>query len=180
MRLGARCTSRALLDLGLSGLPSPAWRSKAQKLARQVLRQKAKQPNLWPERPSAQSLVVWCAYDLLDEDGSVWKEGCVVPSAPLDSADQDDDLLLPVFVEHDRSRHAERHALLKIIQKIQREGRCFHQISGEICLYAAHTPCISCLAVFCQFRCLFPHVRLNVQFDDWSTTRRALIDLDRR
>merc|ERR1719401_1547512 len=38
--------------------------------------------------------------------------------------------------------------------------------SGTIQMYISHFPCISCIAIFCQFIRFFPGVRLEMDFDD--------------
>lgn len=96
--------------------------------------------------------------------------------------------VLPVFAQHDRSNHAERQALMKIIARVQKasgaqsdeafEAECA-EVTGTVRLYASHTPCISCMACFCQFQRLFPKVKLCVDFDDWRDTRR-MVELSRR
>jgi len=87
--------------------------------------------------------------------------------------------LLPVFVEHDRSSHAERMALLSIGDVIKETGGKLHpdsKISGSVCVYATHTPCISCLAVFCQFKRRLPGVNLYFYYDTWGDNRRWIAD----
>lgn len=96
--------------------------------------------------------------------------------------------VLPVFAQHDRSNHAERQALIKIISRVQAacgattdeefEREC-SEVTGTVRLYASHTPCISCMACFCQFQRLFPKVKLCVDFDDWRDTRR-MVEMMRR
>lgn len=96
--------------------------------------------------------------------------------------------VLPVFAQHDRSNHAERQALIKVIARVQEasgaqndaefEAECA-EVTGTVRLYASHTPCISCMACFCQFQRLFPKVKLCVDFDDWRDTRR-MVELARR
>jgi len=96
--------------------------------------------------------------------------------------------VLPVFAQHDRSNHAERQALIKVISRVQEasgaktdaefEAECA-QVTGTVRLYASHTPCISCMACFCQFQRLFPKVKLCVDFDDWRDTRR-MVEIARR
>merc|ERR1712217_861600 len=96
--------------------------------------------------------------------------------------------VLPVFAQHDRSNHAERQALIKVITRVQEacgaqtdeefEAECA-EVTGTVRLYASHTPCISCMACFCQFQRLFPKVKLCVDFDDWRDTRR-MVELARR
>lgn len=93
-----------------------------------------------------------------------------------------------MFAQHDRSNHAERQALIKIIARVQEacgantddefEEECAN-VTGTVRLYASHTPCISCMACFCQFQRLFPKVKLCVDFDDWRDTRR-MVELARR
>eukprot|EP00929_Paragymnodinium_shiwhaense_P068998 TRINITY_DN34810_c0_g1_i2.p1 TRINITY_DN34810_c0_g1~~TRINITY_DN34810_c0_g1_i2.p1 ORF type:complete len:525 (+),score=126.66 TRINITY_DN34810_c0_g1_i2:342-1916(+) len=96
--------------------------------------------------------------------------------------------VLPVFAQHDRSNHAERQALIKVIARVQEA--CGAQtdsefeaeaaeVTGTVRLYASHTPCISCMACFCQFQRLFPKVKLCVDFDDWRDTRR-MVEMARR
>lgn len=83
--------------------------------------------------------------------------------------------LLPVFVEHDRSSHAERMALLALGETIKNAGGQLHpeaKVRGASIVYASHTPCISCLSVFCQFKRKLPNVRLYYYFDTWDQTRR--------
>mmetsp|Transcript_67421 Transcript_67421/g.217754 ORF Transcript_67421/g.217754 Transcript_67421/m.217754 type:complete len:901 (+) Transcript_67421:169-2871(+) len=116
--------------------------------------------------------------------------------------------LRAIFVEHDRSQHAERKALLAIARLISRhevkaaqeaqireEAEAFQlgvdaggnearsgaaavarpsKASGEVRLFGTHTPCISCMAVFCQFQAAFPGVKLRVEFTEWRETRKAL------
>mmetsp|Transcript_96076 Transcript_96076/g.170504 ORF Transcript_96076/g.170504 Transcript_96076/m.170504 type:complete len:584 (+) Transcript_96076:23-1774(+) len=96
--------------------------------------------------------------------------------------------VLPVFAQHDRSNHAERQALIKVIARVQEasgaktdkefEAECA-EVTGTVRLYASHTPCISCMACFCQFQRLFPKVKLCVDFDDWRDTRR-MVEIARR
>jgi len=95
---------------------------------------------------------------------------------------------LPVFAQHDRSNHAERQALMKVIARVQEAcgaqtdeefEREAAETTGTVRLYASHTPCISCMACFCQFQRLFPKVKLCVDFDDWRDTRR-MVEMARR
>lgn len=96
--------------------------------------------------------------------------------------------VLPVFAQHDRSNHAERQALIKVITRVQeacgaKTDEEFEveaaEVTGTVRLYASHTPCISCMACFCQFQRLFPKVKLCVDFDDWRDTRR-MVEMARR
>jgi len=83
--------------------------------------------------------------------------------------------ILPIFVDHDRTAHAERQALLCILEGLpidnQDEG-VRHDISGKVRVYATHTPCISCCSAMCQFTRAFEKAKLAVTFDTWKETRR--------
>jgi len=84
--------------------------------------------------------------------------------------------LFPVFVQHDRSPHAERQALhncLAIMDEARGKDGRTHASEGEVRLYACHTLCVSCLSVVCQFAKLVePNTHLKVAFDDWRETRK--------
>lgn len=85
--------------------------------------------------------------------------------------------ILPVFVDHDRSAHAERQALLVMLQAVpmdkDTEG-VVEGVTGQARVYATHTPCISCLSSMCQFTRCFPGAGLKVCYDQWKETRRWL------
>jgi len=93
-------------------------------------------------------------------------------------------LLLPPFAHHNRAAHAERHALLRLLAELlgaKRTGASASDadmmvMSGDVWLFATHTPCISCLAVFCQFRRLLPGVRLHISFLEWRRTRKQVLE----
>ncbi|CAE7494387.1 unnamed protein product [Symbiodinium natans] len=77
--------------------------------------------------------------------------------------------LRPVQVEHDRSSHAERQALLSLLAREAeatfRDGsQDFGDFRGAVRLYVTHTLCISCLAACYQYKALHPHLRLSVGF----------------
>merc|ERR1719188_890839 len=82
--------------------------------------------------------------------------------------------VLPVFVDHDRSTHAERQALLVILQSlpVAKDEGVPADIRGKARVYASHTPCISCLSSMCQFTRAFEGASLAVTFDTWRETRR--------
>merc|ERR1719253_326005 len=110
------------------------------------------------------------------------------PTKPKSKLRAPGSYVLPVFAQHDRSNHAERQALIKVISRVQEacgaqndeefEAECA-EVTGTVRLYASHTPCISCMACFCQFQRLFPKVKLCVDFDDWRDTRR-MVEMARR
>eukprot|EP00397_Hematodinium_sp_SG-2012_P020341 GEMP01020951.1.p1 GENE.GEMP01020951.1~~GEMP01020951.1.p1 ORF type:complete len:758 (+),score=217.91 GEMP01020951.1:40-2313(+) len=58
-----------------------------------------------------------------------------------------------IYIEHDRSQHAERQALLKT-----------RNDEGVVELYVTHRPCVSCIAAMVAFQS--PKVQLKVAFDD--------------
>ena len=133
------------------------------------------------QKALAKQLVVWLVYDLMiPVQGSnrlarrfhmTGRPGfaCENQSLPTEEVP-----LSSIFVEHDRGSHAERWALLSVIADLLAEGLRpidFQSITGTVQLYAVHTPCISCLAAFCQFRSAFPKVLLKVAFQDWSVSR---------
>ncbi|OLP95294.1 hypothetical protein AK812_SmicGene22593 [Symbiodinium microadriaticum] len=144
--------------------------------------------------PVSNALVAWMAHSLRVQKGA---EELVHLSRgrPFGYAigkPEVSEWLLPVFVEHDRSSHAERMA-----QTIRSRGKgsYFHKIvlygcvksagaklhpdssvSGMVAVYATHTPCISCMAVFCQFKQKLPGVKLYVCFDKWGETNRWIAE----
>eukprot|EP00931_Biecheleriopsis_adriatica_P059042 TRINITY_DN35266_c0_g1_i1.p1 TRINITY_DN35266_c0_g1~~TRINITY_DN35266_c0_g1_i1.p1 ORF type:complete len:685 (-),score=137.67 TRINITY_DN35266_c0_g1_i1:65-2119(-) len=191
--LGTVHTQRALQDLGLGDERPPAWRSVAGRAARAALQRRRRtsgsgRKEVWPERPIARLLSVWMAYrfHVLRRDGSersAHNAGLIVfaASEKRDRHRHGSGIppLLPIFVEHDRGTHAERQALLHAVSELEMlagsEPESLRHARGEVRLFAVHTPCISCLAVFCQFRAAFPEVDLRVEFDDWPATRQALL-----
>jgi hypothetical protein len=83
--------------------------------------------------------------------------------------------ILPVFVDHDRSAHAERQAMLVFLEDAPIDDRTEGVkpgVKGQIRIYASHTPCISCLSSMCQFTRCFEGAGLKVTFDTWRETRR--------
>ncbi|CAE7344930.1 osm1 [Symbiodinium sp. CCMP2456] len=83
--------------------------------------------------------------------------------------------ILPVFVDHDRSSHAERQALLVLLQAAPidpvSEG-VKKGVTGQMRVFASHTPCISCLSSMCQFTRCFEGWLSLVTYDTWKETRR--------
>ncbi|CAK9108529.1 unnamed protein product [Durusdinium trenchii] len=82
-------------------------------------------------------------------------------------------MLQPVFSHIHREDHSERSALLHIARTVLK--RCGSQASddcsGWLRLYVSHFPCISCVAVICQFIRFFPAIRLELDFDNMWKTR---------
>ena len=191
--LGSFFTAEALRALGFS-CTDVDWQ-RAESGALQALCQRPKclegssemsraESDAWyflPEKALAQQLVVWLAYDLVHRDGShdrhFTMKGRPQFASKQDSIPTEEVPLSSVFVEHDRSNHAERWALFSVIADLLAEGlqpRDFCSVRGTVQLYAVHTPCISCLAAFCQFQSAFPRVSLKVGFKDWRTSRATI------
>lgn len=81
-------------------------------------------------------------------------------------------LLTSVLADHDRSQHAERQALMSLVEGLDLADPEGEAVSGPIQLYISAHPCISCTAVFFQLTHMWPGVRLRVAFDAWEDTRR--------
>ena len=67
--------------------------------------------------------------------------------------------------EHDRTGHAERHALLSIASFWLRDGFDV-LVEGHVELHITHFPCISCVGVMAQSSRMFPGVELRLYFQD--------------
>lgn len=94
------------------------------------------------------------------------------PSGPQSEA------LRAIFSRHDRSQHSERRAMLKVVERLG-EGHASLNATGSVRLFSCHTPCMSCLFVFAQFRAMYPKVRLTVAFMSWTETYAALQEAKR-
>eukprot|EP00933_Yihiella_yeosuensis_P047413 TRINITY_DN4324_c1_g1_i1.p1 TRINITY_DN4324_c1_g1~~TRINITY_DN4324_c1_g1_i1.p1 ORF type:complete len:215 (-),score=40.19 TRINITY_DN4324_c1_g1_i1:113-757(-) len=83
------------------------------------------------------------------------------------------DMLQPIFSHINRDDHAERAAFLHITRALlKRSGwQGSDDCSGWLRMYVSHFPCISCVAVSCQFVRFFPGVRLEMDFDNMWKTR---------
>merc|ERR1712232_1257035 len=83
------------------------------------------------------------------------------------------EILPPVYSHIDReAAHCERRAFLHVTRAaVRRCGRdAADECSGVVSMYVPHFPCVSCLAVSCQFIRFFPAVRVEMDFDDmWKT-----------
>lgn len=144
-------------------------------MAKLVGRRELHQLEAWPEDdPQAKELVAWSS-------------GWAGPSAEdmrvifRDRAVGHNDAkpviyILPVFVDHDRTAHAERQALLCLLEACPMDPKTEGQDTwvGQIRVFATHTPCISCLSSMCQFTRAFPGGGIKVSFDAWKQTRRWL------
>ena len=79
--------------------------------------------------------------------------------------------VLPVFIAHARDNHAERGALQALLASAKGKR-------GVAALYAAHTPCVSCLAGCMHVAELVPGVSLRVAFDTWEQARSLALALE--
>lgn len=174
--VGNYFTERAAWELQMAQLGNPVLPA-ARVASRQVLCNANVEAG---DDPVSSALVAWTAH-------AVWTEGAV-PAASMCrgrpwgyAAEKPgvSEWLLPVFVEHDRSSHAERMALLALGETIKAAGMTIHpdsKIRGAVCVYASHTPCISCMAVFAQFKRKLPGVQLYFTFDTWQENKRWIDD----
>ncbi|CAE7884343.1 ppiA [Symbiodinium microadriaticum] len=82
-------------------------------------------------------------------------------------------MLQPIFSHINREDHAERTALLHLTRAfLKRSGwEASDDCAGWLRLYISHFPCISCVAVICQFVRFFPAIRLELDFDNMWKTR---------
>jgi len=197
--LGTFFTAEALGALGLASGVATTWLTQAQTAVASALVSAARREAgaeagraalaaQLPEEPSGQRLVVWTSYSLGEADvrekgrRSMWilkHDGRVVAHG-RHKWQEGEALLPPLFVGHSRGGHAERRALLQIAERILQNaaaaGPDAGEPSGTVRLYASHTPCVSCLACFAQFRRLFPRVKLVVAFAAWDETRVQVLN----
>lgn len=85
---------------------------------------------------------------------------------------------VPAGARGGAERHAERRALLRVAERLLNAAAEFSEpieFTGTVRIYASHTPCLACLAVFCQFRARFPGIRLSIAFATWRETRVRLL-----
>lgn len=178
--LGPPFTEEAAVDLNMVRPRLPfgeARLGEARRQARSLLRVSGAEAT---DDPVSSALIAWIGYTIAIGPGSE-TVSCDCRTRPFGYGDKAgvSEWLLPVFVEHDRSPHSERMALVYLGKVIKNKGGKLHPddpIKGATYVYASHTPCISCLAVFCQFKRKLPGVRLTVIFDDWQDTRRWFDD----
>lgn len=109
---------------------------------------------------SASTILAWASYNF-DADLSRGR----VNGFQQDRSERDQ-WLPPIQVEHERSGHAERQALLNLIQTdTLTSGASFPSMArGAVRLFVTHTLCISCLAACFQYKRLYPAVRFAVAF----------------
>jgi len=142
-------------------------------LARYQARKELNLADVEPEEdPQAKDLVAF-SQGIVREKG---KELVQVSTRSVGHGDATQNIwILPVFVDHDRSSHAERQALLVLLEAAPidsvSEG-VKDGVTGQMRVYASHTPCISCLSSMCQFTRCFEGADIQVTYDTWKETRR--------
>mmetsp|Transcript_99115 Transcript_99115/g.171866 ORF Transcript_99115/g.171866 Transcript_99115/m.171866 type:complete len:202 (+) Transcript_99115:135-740(+) len=125
--------------------------------------------------PTTENIVIWAAAriryredTLLVEPGRFYYSGI-----PRNVDPRLHEMLQSIFEHIHRDDHTERRAFLSLARAVVR--RCGFEglpdVSGHVGMYIAHFPCISCLAVICQFIRYFPAVRLDMDFDNMWKTR---------
>jgi len=178
--LGAIHTQNWLVHAGLvDSDPEGPWIANARRHV-QLQTPGAGQP------PHQRDILAWIAFDVLVRSAGL-EERVREPGkiATFDATATSSRELMPLFVGHSRAGHAERTALLCVLDSVRaaerrllrralRPDACeptgapthVVEISGDVQLFAAHTPCLSCLAVFAQFSRLLPNVSMSVAFQD--------------
>lgn len=125
--------------------------------------------------PTTENIVIWAAARMLHREVQLFVEpGRYYHSGvPRNIDPRLHEMLQPVFEHIHRDDHTERRAFLSLARAIVR--RCGYDgipdVSGNVAMYIAHFPCISCVAVICQFISFFPCVRLDMDFDNMWKTR---------
>eukprot|EP00929_Paragymnodinium_shiwhaense_P108499 TRINITY_DN74815_c0_g1_i1.p1 TRINITY_DN74815_c0_g1~~TRINITY_DN74815_c0_g1_i1.p1 ORF type:complete len:471 (-),score=108.28 TRINITY_DN74815_c0_g1_i1:120-1532(-) len=171
--LGDVFTTEALetLDRGCKEI----WFNKAQMQSRREFVLAGTMPD---EDPAAKDLVSWS-----QGHAQLKNEEVQVNSRAVGHNDAKFNIwILPVFVDHDRSNHAERQAMLVLLEALplDPDEGVVHDVTGSMRVYATHTPCISCLSCMCQFTRAFPGATLSCAFDIWKETKRWIGDGPRK
>lgn len=187
--LGASHTREVLRRAGLSdaepstegeGIGETPWIALARKAAASGQSQEA----VVGRPPHQRDVVAWISYSALVRLGAleelVLEPGRVVRFGALPGGE-----LRPVSFDHNRSGHAERVALLSVLDSVRASEKRLRrrtlsqpsaidagpaslatEVVGHVRLFATHTPCISCLAVLAQFSRRLPNLSIAVAFDD--------------
>eukprot|EP00397_Hematodinium_sp_SG-2012_P017065 GEMP01017435.1.p1 GENE.GEMP01017435.1~~GEMP01017435.1.p1 ORF type:complete len:655 (+),score=161.50 GEMP01017435.1:213-2177(+) len=146
-----RCAMEVVRLLGLSP-EDPSWVKRARNELATHLR---KQGNQLPSKPQADAIYSWMQYDFDTKSN----RGNVVAPGHHRALKHD---ILPVYSLHRREDHSERRCLA-IAHALTPER-------GVLQIYSSHTPCISCLACYWQFKKMYPNVTLEVAFDPYEAT----------
>jgi len=165
--LGDVFTTQALLALDRGD--EALWFTKAQWRGRQEFMYAGTEPD---EDPAAKDLTSWSQAHATCPDGKVVE----VMGRSVGHNDATQNIwILPVFVDHDRSNHAERQAMLVFLEQLpidKKSEGVNEPITGQMRVHATHTPCISCLSSMMQLTRAFPGCKLKVTFDIWKETKR--------
>lgn len=130
--------------------------------------------------PSTESIVSHVSYKIYLKDRLMSLEpGRLFFSEVPRGIDQRiQEMLQPIFSHINRDDHSERAAFLHLSRSLLK--RCGWEgsdnCSGWLRLYITHFPCISCVAVTCQFVRFFPAIRLELDFDNMWKTRFEPVD----
>merc|ERR1712083_640765 len=122
-----------------------------------------------------ESIVSCLSFRTLNKNKSMcWEPGRLFSSEIPKGVDSKiHEMLQPIFSHINRDDHSERAAFLHICRAFLK--RCGWEgsddCSGTIRLYVSPFPCISCVAVSCQFVRFFPGIRLEMDFDNMWKTR---------
>eukprot|EP00811_Abedinium_folium_P033485 NODE_6444_length_1672_cov_2.939806.p1 GENE.NODE_6444_length_1672_cov_2.939806~~NODE_6444_length_1672_cov_2.939806.p1 ORF type:complete len:465 (+),score=154.65 NODE_6444_length_1672_cov_2.939806:113-1396(+) len=149
-----------------------AWPREARRRARETV-------GGW-QIPNTDSIVAFARWSLRrrgDGGRSVEQPGSVfISSWSEDIADPIKELLRPFVQQTRRDMHPERVALLELLSDAVRclpedggpadYGALLASYEGSVQLYVSHYPCISCLAIFCQFLRRLPGAHLDFDYDD--------------
>ena len=123
-----------------------------------------------PVEPHTRSMPSYVSFELSDGIAEFVGAKLVHPAISKCS-EEFEAMVVPVRLGNDRAGHSERQACLHVLAEVQRARA---PLRGSVRLFAAHTPCCSCLACICQLRCVLgPHVDIAVDFDLWKDTCRA-------
>eukprot|EP00929_Paragymnodinium_shiwhaense_P069364 TRINITY_DN34992_c0_g1_i1.p1 TRINITY_DN34992_c0_g1~~TRINITY_DN34992_c0_g1_i1.p1 ORF type:complete len:960 (+),score=218.02 TRINITY_DN34992_c0_g1_i1:166-3045(+) len=161
--LGADGTAAVLTLCKDTAVPQRPWDVEACFALRAALLDANFEPSFEPSTAFIAAQLRFAASDAVAASSRGRLFGCGIPddAAALTAAQA---RLRPVFVDHDRSMHAERQALLSLIEA---HSQGWLPDALIVRLFVSHTLCISCLAVCCQFAKALPHARLNVAFSTW-------------
>jgi len=162
------CFSNVALG-ALNRLDQALWNSFAKMRSRQAFIAAETKPL---DDPEAKTLAAWSSGLITKKNGDLIE----IADRPSGNGDGWSNIwILPVFVDHDRSSHSERQALLMMLQhvNVDRKTEGVEDGSkGQARVYATHTPCISCLSSMCQFTRCWPGATVKVTFDTWKETKR--------
>eukprot|EP00927_Polykrikos_kofoidii_P045219 TRINITY_DN39120_c0_g1_i1.p1 TRINITY_DN39120_c0_g1~~TRINITY_DN39120_c0_g1_i1.p1 ORF type:complete len:189 (+),score=30.86 TRINITY_DN39120_c0_g1_i1:122-688(+) len=125
--------------------------------------------------PSTESIVCWVSWDVMlrNQPMSVEPGRLFCCDTPANVDTRIHNVLQPIFSHISREDHSERAAFLHItralIKRCSWEGT--DDCHGTLKMFISHFPCISCVAIACQFVRFFPAIRLQLDFDNMWKTR---------